>query len=62
MASTKKSVKFHPRGYCMDDDTVAMLKELAEAYGLKMSSAVRMAIRQAHIQLQKQEFPRSVHP
>ena len=55
MATTRKSVKFHRRGFCIDDETVAMIKELAEVNGLKMSSAIRLAIRQAHLQIKKQE-------
>jgi len=50
MATTtrNKSVKFHRRGFCIDDETVAMIKELAEVNGLKMSSAIRLAVREAH--------------
>ena len=54
-ATRNKSVKFHRRGFCIDDETVAMIKELAEVNGLKMSSAIRLAIRPAHLQIKKQE-------
>ena len=48
MAPTTKTINFHRRGFCIEDDTVAMIKDLAAHNGLKMSSAIRLAVREAH--------------
>jgi antitoxin component of RelBE/YafQ-DinJ toxin-antitoxin module len=46
--ATTKTVKFHRHHFSIDDQTVAMAKEIADTLGLPVSSAIRMAIRQAY--------------